>query len=312
MSHCPHHSFCPFAKVQLPQQLRLALSPPLTTPSPSLLDAVARLVAAKGRANRRPKSITNIRQYLTAFIRGREGDPITSISHVEVEAWLHSRHSTPSGRSTGLNRISGLFSFALRQGWVVANPCDRVERVTVEHTAPTILNAESAGRLLSVCPADLRPWVVTGLFCGLRPSEAERLDWSAVRIADRVLVVDAAASKVRRRRIVPLNDTATVWLRLDARSEGPVSPPLSTLRRRRRDTAKASGISWTQDVLRHTYASMRMAAGANAHELADEMGNSPRILLTHYRELVRREEAERFWGIRPRELLDRMDREPAP
>lgn len=58
-------------------------------------------------------------------------------------------------------------------------------------------------------------------------------------------------------------------------------------------------MTWTQDVLRHTYASMRLAAGATPSEVATEMGTSERMLGNHYREIVQREEAETFWSVRP-------------
>jgi len=63
--------------------------------------------------------------------------------------------------------------------------------------------------------------------------------------------------------------------------------------------AEAAGVEWSADVLRHTYASMRMGAGGNAAEVAGEMGNSPGILLTHYRELVTADDAAKFWAILP-------------
>jgi hypothetical protein len=52
-------------------------------------------------------------------------------------------------------------------------------------------------------------------------------------------------------------------------------------------------------VLRHTHASMRIAAGDTPDRVAADLGNSVSILLTHYRELVRREDAEEFWRLRP-------------
>lgn len=140
-----------------------------------------------------------------------------------------------------------------------------------------------------------------GLFAGLRPTEAERLDWSAIRLGGEhpCVVVDAAASKVRRRRIVPLMLAACVWLGLDIRASGPVVSSHSTMRRFRRSAVRASGVPWSADVLRHTHASMRIAAGDEPGRVAADLGNSVGILLTHYRELVTREDAAEFWALRP-------------
>ena len=96
-----------------------------------------------------------------------------------------------------------------------------------------------------------------------------------------------------------MSDAAAAWLSLDLQTEGPACPCHSTLRRRRRDLCTATGIQWHQDVLRHTYASMRIAAGDSVNQVADDMGNSPKMLLTHYRELVPREDALKFWDLLP-------------
>ena len=54
-----------------------------------------------------------------------------------------------------------------------------------------------------------------------------------------------------------------------------------------------------KDILRHTAASMLMAEWEDEGKAAASLGNSPTILHAHYRELVSRAEAKRFWGIVP-------------
>lgn len=56
---------------------------------------------------------------------------------------------------------------------------------------------------------------------------------------------------------------------------------------------------WPQDALRHTFATMHLAKWQNAEACSLLMGNSRQIVLRHYRGLVTREEAERFWNLRP-------------
>lgn len=121
----------------------------------------------------------------------------------------------------------------------------------------------------------------------------------AIRLDQQRLVVDAAASKVRKRRILRLNETALRWLSRDARTAGPVVSSHATLRRARRALCRAFALRWPQDVLRHTYASMRLAGGTPAAFVAAEMGTSERMLGEHYREIVEESVAERFWDLRP-------------
>lgn len=273
-----------------------------TTPSqsPLLPDAIAELLRAKQRAGRRPDTIRNLRFYLRRFSEHHPGITVAEITPQMLSDWLD-REPSAWSRQSGLNRISSLCSFAFRRGWLPNNPCARVERMTVDLKPPRILTVGEASALLRAADPKVRPWITLGLFVGLRPSEALRMDWEAVRLGGERphVVVDAAASKVRRRRIVVLKPAAVAWLALDKRNAGPVVSSYTSIRKFRRRAAGASGLCWTQDVLRHTNASFRIAAGDHVHAVADELGHSTRVLLTHYRELVTREDALSFWALRP-------------
>jgi integrase len=268
---------------------------------PSLADAVADLLRAKDASRRRPQYVRSLRQYLTAFARGRETVSVAELTAEHLDKWFAERNEAPATRASNLGRLSALFSFSVRRGWISTNPVLRVERITIDHAPPKIWTAAQCRAVLDASSPVIRAWVTLGLFAGLRPTEAERLDWSAVRLdgAEPCVVISAEASKVRRRRIVPLCETAWAWLSLDWRREGPVVSSHSTLRRARRETAERAGVKWSADVLRHSYASFRIGRGDFAERVAADMGNSSRILLTHYRELVSREEAAAFWALRP-------------
>jgi len=279
----------------------LPVFPARILPVPSIAAAVADLLRAKEASRRRQVYVRSLKQYLGQFSRGRESLPVSSLTVADLESWFAARVESASSRASNIGRLSALFSYSKRRGWISENPCDRLERIAIDPGTPRIFNASQSLAVLSVCTPSIRPWVALGLFAGLRPTEAERLDWRAVRLtgSEPCVVVDAAASKVRRRRIVPLCDTAVSWLALDVRETGPIVSSHSTLRRARRDAAARAGVEWTQDVARHTYASMRIGRGDAAERVAADMGNSARILLTHYRELVTREDAAAFWSLRP-------------
>jgi integrase len=57
---------------------------------------------------------------------------------------------------------------------------------------------------------------------------------------------------------------------------------------------------WPKNGLRHSFASYRLAACHDAPRVAAELGHtSPQMLYSTYREVVRPEEAERYWKIEP-------------
>ena len=63
--------------------------------------------------------------------------------------------------------------------------------------------------------------------------------------------------------------------------------------------AKACGVIWPNNALRHSYATYRLAMTADAPRVALEMGNSPQKLMTNYRELADEEVARGWFAIRP-------------
>lgn len=67
-----------------------------------------------------------------------------------------------------------------------------------------------------------------------------------------------------------------------------------------REGAQAAGFRWKHNALRHSFISYRVAQTNDVPKVALEAGNSPRMVFSHYRELVRPTEAEKWFGIVPR------------
>ena len=268
------------------------------TGSKSLSEAIADLVEAKRKANRREAYVDSLEQYLTRWAKGQETKPIARVKLDEIDLFLNSTPSL-SSRATAINRLSTLFSFAVRRGWRLDNPVSRVERPHVDNGTPAILTHEETVKALNFTQTKMRrflPWLALALFAGIRPEEADKLTWEAVDKDRGTVTIDATAAKVRRRRIVHLKPVAVAWLRVG----GELPLPRMTRRRcirRLRNLLKWP--AWKKDVLRHTCASHWLASDRDAGGVALELGNSPDILFKHYRELVTDEQAKAFWGLTP-------------
>jgi site-specific recombinase XerD len=265
--------------------------------------AIEALIVAKRLANLRERYITSLRQLLLQFARGREERAIASFTVEDIEAWLASRNDTLQTRIGNVGRLSSLFGFAVRRGWIVKNPCDQLERIRVEPAIPRILSPDQAERLMRWVqfqrPEALGYFAKT-LFCGIRPEETEKLEASSIDEVRRIIVLDAAASKVRNRRIIHLNDTAAAWL-AEARRLGCLGPVSSATRRRWiKEAREHLGFrSWPQDILRHSAASYLLSRTQNAAQVAEWLGNSVDMLRGHYKELVSTADTDRFWALAP-------------
>ena len=69
------------------------------------------------------------------------------------------------------------------------------------------------------------------------------------------------------------------------------------------ETAEIEGwepFAWKHNALRHLFISYRVADIQNIPQVAMEAGNSPQMILKHYRELVRPKGAKEWFAIMPK------------
>ena len=265
---------------------------------PTLSRAIADCVAAKLAAGRSRPYCEALHGELLRFARGVEVRPVREVTLAHVEAHVARAGKSPATRSGALGKVSAFLEWCRRRGWVPENVAERVERVSVPAKVPRILSPAEAATLLAAVPARSRPWVILGLFCGLRPAEADAIRWDDIRPG--FVEVTAAASKVRRRRLVPICPTAAAWLAAARALGGELPCPVVTRRRDTRATRGEMGWdAWPADILRHSAASYLLARDKDAPKVADALGHSAGVLFRHYREVVTPEAAAEFWALRP-------------
>jgi integrase len=156
--------------------------------------------------------------------------------------------------------------------------------------------------LLAEAPGGLLPALAIGAFAGLRTSEVLRLVWADIDLVRNFIHVAAAKAKSARRRLVPISPNLVQWLAPYAKSVGRLyHGPQQSYHLRSAAAASAAGLArWPKNGLRHSFASYHLALHQNAAETSLHLGHaSPAMLFEHYRELVTKEEALRYWSIRP-------------
>ncbi len=267
--------------------------------APSIDEIVEKMIADAGKANRRPDTIAELRQRLGQFAVVYGDRQLTSITFEEVEQWIGEANS-PRSRINRRRKLGQLFNFAIRRKWAEENLALLVTPPDYDDQEPGILSVEQCAHLLEhATKFNLLPYITLGLFAGLRASELERMEWSKVKLAGRIITVDATASKVRSRRNVEINDTLAACLKLCTKKSGPVVNLVSFLDRRK-SLAMAAGITdWPHNALRHSFGSYHLAMHNDDLKTAFQMGNSPTMVHRHYKALVTKSEAERFWALRP-------------
>ncbi len=161
-----------------------------------------------------------------------------------------------------------------------------------------VLKPAELSRLLDHAPAPITLFVALGAFTGMRSSEMLRLEWRDVNFERAFITVAAEKAKTATRRLVPIHPNLSEWLE-------PYRGLHGRLFKSRRDAARAIAFAkkrrlhWPNNALRHSYATYRLAATADAARVALEMGNSPQKLMTNYRELADEKEAVAWFSISP-------------
>jgi integrase len=269
--------------------------------APPVSEIVKRMVAEAESAGRRETTVKDLRLRLERFSRTFGKRQLAGISLAELKQWLDDPTHTARTRINYATKVSQLYGYAIRHQWADVNLVERITRPTPEAGEPGIFTVEQAARLLEHADeVGLLPYVAIGLFAGIRSAELLRLDWSAVKLSERAVVVGAGIAKKRSRRVVEISDTLAAWLALCGKRRGPVVD-VPDFRKALNTLAKSADVTeWPQNGLRHSFASYHLAAYNDTVRTAFLMGHSnPRIVHDHYKALVQKSDAERFFALRP-------------
>jgi integrase len=268
--------------------------------SETVSGAIQSLLAAKEEDNLRPRYLKDLRLRLSRFSATYGGRLLADIAPAEIEAWLRSLALSPLGRNSYRLRLSVLFEYGRKCGWVDSNPVIDVAKAKVRDSLPGILTSQQVARLLETATEQTLPYWVIGIFAGLRSAELERLSWEDVDFEARLITVPATSAKTGSRRFVRMAENLLAWLApyRDRRS-GAVCPP-NRRKLLEEDRARAGIKAWPVNACRHSFGSYHLAYFRNAADTALQMGHvRSDMLFRHYHQRVKPTEAERFWKIVP-------------
>ncbi|MGO9610924.1 MAG: tyrosine-type recombinase/integrase, partial [Verrucomicrobiia bacterium] len=191
--------------------------------APPVSELIKRMIAEAESAGRRGNTITDLRSRLERFARTFGNRQLAGISLAELKQWLDDPSLSARSRINYATKVSQLYNYAIVNEWAEVNQAERVKRPSTEDKPPGILTVEQSARLLEHADKfDLLPYVAIGLFAGLRSAELQRLDWSAVKLSERCIIVGAEVAKKRSRRVVEINETLAAWLTVCGKPRGPV------------------------------------------------------------------------------------------
>jgi integrase len=286
--------------------------------SPTVAEIVEKIIGQAKANRRRDVTVIDLRHRLGYFADAFGGRRPSEIGLAELEQWASNPVLSPRSRRHNLTKASQLYRYALKHGWCIENPIPKLTRPRVEQAEPHILAVEECAKLLSLAEQfNLTAFVALGIFAGIRPDELRKLDWSKVKLAEKLVRLDAGVTKIGLRRIVELPDVALPWLLPVAKKSGSIVDADSSFKKRWKKLRRAAGYGapgsetekekvagvklrkWGNDAMRHTAASCWCAKTGDYPKTAAMLGHSLDVLHRHYRGLVSPGDAERFFNLRP-------------
>jgi integrase len=273
---------------------------PLGPTRKTLAALVDELLLAKKADGLSTRYIGTIRGHLNRFAAAFN-EEIHSITATQIEEWLRALPVGPRARNNIRASVVTLFRFAQKHGFLPKGQlteADDVAKAKDRGGKIGTLNPADLAMLVDKAPEKIRLFLTLGAFTGMRTSEMLRLEWHDVNFDRAFITVSPEKAKTATRRLVPILPNMMQWL-------APYRGKVGSIFRTRRDAdaaiayAKACNVGWPNNALRHSYATYRLAATANAARVALEMGNSPQKLMRNYRELADQQEAEAWFAISP-------------
>ena len=146
------------------------------------------------------------------------------------------------------------------------------------------------------------PYLVLGLFAGLRPEEAQKMRWEWIGTFDEdkkiaQVKVPADISKISECRYAELSEAGWGLIKPYLKQSGPIGWSRRAFRRIRDKAGFFDAAAWPADCIRHTYASNWLAIHKERAHLAEIMGNSPAIIRKHYKRAIPIKDAEAYFKI---------------
>jgi integrase len=267
----------------------------------SFKEAGQRYRLHKKRENCRETYLSQIK-FRLAPMSEFDDEPIEKITHTDLIEFLEEREMGEVSWNNWRRDLGGFFKFALLNQWITKNPIDLVPTKKVDEEEVEILEVHQVRELLSqarlVCPRQI-PWLVLGLFCGLRRSEADAAQWADIDWETNTIKVNAAKLRSVSTRYVELTEPARAFLEASPRTE----PLVIKKYARRADfkfLSKVTGIDCSRNVYRHSFGSYYLALHQNTQKTMIQMGHeNQQTFVRYYRKPIPKLVAQAYWLITP-------------
>jgi hypothetical protein len=195
-------------------------------------------------------------------------------------------------------------SFARRKRYVpreFESPFEDIPLPKPKTEKPAIFTPEELTRLFIVLRPSQLLYVATMAFGGSRRAEFQRMNAGHFVDEENIACIDADIAKTSARRTLDIPDNLRAWMDVaDTPETGPLVSKKAVVKvSAEKAHLAAVGLTWKQNVLRHSFISYHWAKYRTPHLTAELAGNSVEIIKATYKSLVTPSAAEAWFNITP-------------
>ena len=277
-----------------------AKTTPLKEPNITVTEALNRFLAfKKAESEVGDLYLRDLRIRLRKFAESFQG-PLSAITPGELNDYVFKQGKAPRTRKNVRTTLNTFFSYARVEGLVAKDHSGvpkpgkkRVERCHVQIFSPCEMQ-----KLLAAAKPEVTVLLALAAFAGIRAAELKRLEWERINLAEGHIEVIAKVAKTGVRRLAPIPDNLKAWLVKYFHHSGKVCI-YSNLWQQYEKVAKAAGVTWKRNALRHGFVSYRVACIKDVPRTAFEAGNSPQVIQRDYLKVVPEREATKWFSTYP-------------
>ena len=259
----------------------------------------------------RQDTLNDLKHYSRTFAKDWAGIHVSAISGQDVEKIILAKNISKISKKNYVGRFTQFLNWCREKKYTDLDLKDIrlvINKIKIDKTEPVYLKVDIIEKVFQYIVENYQSCIgywALAIWAGIRPKEIASkekkhcLTWDNVNFETKEIKIDTSFSKVRKPRIIKMEDNLVTTL-INLKQSGKqlsFTWMNSKNKKIRKKLSEKFGIEWKQDILRHTYATYAYSKHHDLEELRYIMGNSPKIIEDHYKAVISDGDTARFWGI---------------
>jgi integrase len=266
--------------------------------------------------------LRDVRKFVGKFVEKYPGE-ILLIETEDIDTWLENLGGMARNKNNARDHVIAFFNFAAQKKYLLKDHV-ALDAKEFKDPRPAITNEQEAleaitdvefytpdemRRILAASSIRLRPSLELKAFSGIRTEEMIRFWWVFVQEQNKIIKIPKQIAKLKS-RTTPITDNLGRRLAVydNETKQGPVCKDwtlANSLYHAWHRTCEEAGVPYKKNAFRDCYITYRVALTNDPKLVAQESGNSEKMIRENYLHLTTKEQAEEWFPCKARSSLHR-------